>query len=60
MLEWFRNIWTAVSTVAQGMWVTLRVWLRTYRPEKKTFTEHFEYPGIAGTGCGPLPGFSSF
>lgn len=46
MLQWLRDIWDAISTVAHGMWVTLRYWLITYRPERKTFTEHFEYPEL--------------
>ena len=46
MLAWLRNIWDAVFTVIQGMWVTMRYWLITYRPERKTFTEHFEYPEL--------------
>ena len=41
---WLGNIFEAVFTVAHGMWVTLRTWIKTYRPDRKTFTEHFEYP----------------
>jgi len=43
---WFRNIKTAVVTVAEALWVTLRSWARTYDRERKTFTEHFEYPEL--------------
>ena len=46
MREWFRNIWTAVVTVMQGLKVTLRYWLKTYDPERLTFTQHFEYPEL--------------
>ena len=46
MVQWLRNIVDAVWTVCQGMWVTLRYWLITYQPERKTFTEHFEYPEL--------------
>jgi len=46
MLEWFRNVWVAITTVAEGLYVTLRYWFRTYDPERKTFTEHFEYPEL--------------
>ncbi len=42
MNEWFRNLTTAVVTVAQGMGVTLKAALRTYR--RKTYTEAYEYP----------------
>ena len=44
MLEWLRNIWLAVYTVSHGMFVTLRYWLITYKPDRGTFTEKFEYP----------------
>src|SRR5690349_20687834 len=44
MLTWFRNVWTAVSTLIQGMWVTLRTMLWTYR--RKTFTDVYEYPEV--------------
>ena len=46
MGRWLRNIWDAVYTVAYGMWVTMRYWIITYRPERRTFTEHFEYPEL--------------
>jgi len=46
LAEWFRNIATAVVTVAEAMWVTVRSWIRTYDPQRKTFTEHFEYPEL--------------
>ena len=44
MLNWLRNLWLAISTVWQGLVVTLRYWLVTYKPERGTFTEKFEYP----------------
>ena len=44
MLNWLRNIRIAVSTVAHGMWVTLHYWIITYRADRGTFTEKFEYP----------------
>lgn len=45
-LNWLRDIYVAVKTVAEGLYVTLRYWIRTYDPERKTFTEHFEYPEL--------------
>jgi NADH-quinone oxidoreductase subunit I len=42
--EWCRNIYVAVSSLLQGMWVTLRTMMMTYR--RKTFTEVFEYPEV--------------
>ena len=44
MLGWLRNVWLAVYTVGHGLWVTLRYWLVTYRPSRRTFTHRFEYP----------------
>jgi NADH-quinone oxidoreductase subunit I len=44
MIRWFKDIWDAVFTVAQGMWVTLRYWIITYEPERGTFTHKYEYP----------------
>ena len=42
MGEWFRNVWYAVKTVGQGMWVTLITMGKTY--QRKTFTQIYEYP----------------
>ena len=42
--EWCRNIYVAVSTLIQGMYVTMRTMIWTYR--RKTFTEVFEYPEV--------------
>ena len=44
MWDWLRNIWLAIYTVGHGMYVTLRYWLITYKPDRGTFTERFEYP----------------
>src|ERR1041385_896367 len=60
MGKWFRNIWDAVSTVIQGMWVTLRYWLITYRPERRTFTEHFEYPELPAPVAARYRGFHRY
>jgi NADH-quinone oxidoreductase subunit I len=46
MLQWFRNIFTAVATVLQAMWVSVRYWVRTYDPRRRTFTEQYEYPEL--------------
>ena len=42
MRDWFRNVYLAVVTVAQGLSVTARAAARTYR--RRTYTEAFEYP----------------
>ena len=44
MINWLRDIYNAVTTVAKGLMVTLRYWLSTYRQDRGTFTELFEYP----------------
>ena len=44
MLGWLRNIGMTVWTVAKTMLLTLRYWLITYRGDRGTFTEKFEYP----------------
>jgi NADH-quinone oxidoreductase subunit I len=44
MINWFSNIYYAVTTVLKGLLVTLRYWLITYRQDRGTFTELFEYP----------------
>lgn len=60
MRQWFRDIWDAVKTVAQGMGVTLRYWLKTYDPQRKTFTEHFEYPELPVPVAPRYRGFHRF
>ena len=44
MKNWFRNVFVAVWTVLHGMVVTVRYWLATYRPDRKTFTDLHLYP----------------
>jgi NADH-quinone oxidoreductase subunit I len=46
MRRWLRNVYLAVITVAQALWVCLRYWFRTYDPKRKTFTEQYEYPEL--------------
>lgn len=42
MSTWFHNVFSAIATVAQGMVVTLRTFVKTYR--RPTAAEIFEYP----------------
>ena len=44
MGKWLHDIFQVVFTVGQGMYVTLRYWLGTYKNDRGTFTEVFEYP----------------
>lgn len=46
MLRWFLNIYDAVLTVLKALWVSLRYWIRTYDPQRRTFTEHYEFPEL--------------
>ena len=57
---WLGNILEAVYTVVEGMYVSLRMALRTYRPERKTFTEHFEYPELPVPVAPRYRGFHRF
>jgi NADH-quinone oxidoreductase subunit I len=60
MREWFRNLFTAVGTVLQGMLVTLRVFGSTYDPKRRTFTEHFEYPELPAPVAARYRGFHRY
>jgi len=46
MRSWFRNIFNAVVTVAQALWVSMRYWVNTYDRDRRTFTEKYEYPEL--------------
>jgi NADH-quinone oxidoreductase subunit I len=46
MIRWLRNIFEAVSTVIQALWVSLRYWIKTYDPKRGTFTEQYEFPEL--------------
>ena len=54
------NVVETVYTVAHGMWITLRTWIKTYRPERKAFTEHFEYPELPVPVAARYRGFHRF
>ncbi len=60
MKTWFRNLWRAVSTVVDGLWVTMRVWLSTYNPARRTFTQQFEYPELPARVAARYRGFHRF
>ncbi len=46
MRNWFRNIFTAVTTTLSALWVSLRYWFRTYKPGRGAFTQQYEFPEI--------------
>ena len=44
-----RLVWehfAAVATVIQALWVTMRYWIITYNPRRRTFTEQYEFPEL--------------
>jgi len=57
---WLGNIVQAVATVGQALWVTVRYWGSTYHPNRKTFTEHFEYPELPLQVASRYRGFHRF
>ncbi len=57
---WLGNIFQAVLTVAEALWVTMRTWIATYGPSRKTFTEHFEYPELPVPVTSRYRGFHRF
>jgi NADH-quinone oxidoreductase subunit I len=57
---WLANIYLAVVTVAQALWVTIRYWVITYDPQRRTFTEHYEYPELPIRVSNRFRGFHRF
>jgi NADH-quinone oxidoreductase subunit I len=44
MGEWFRNLYLAIKTVGEGMYITLWYFFQTYK--RRAFTQQFEYPEL--------------
>jgi NADH-quinone oxidoreductase subunit I len=57
---WFGNIFRAVRTVIDAMKVTAGCWLRTYNPNRRTFTEQYEYPELPVRVAPRYRGFHRF
>lgn len=57
---WMANIYVAVVTVAKALWVTIRYWVITYDPNRRTFTEHYEYPELPTRVSNRFRGFHRF
>ena len=54
---WMGNVVEAVYTVAHGLWVTFRTWIKTYRPDAKRL------PSTSNTRSCPFrwrPGIAAF
>ncbi|MEX0791756.1 MAG: NADH-quinone oxidoreductase subunit I [Pirellulaceae bacterium] len=60
MSDWFRNLFMAVKTIADGMVITLRNWFATYDKDRKTFTEHHAYPELPARVAPRYRGFHRF
>ncbi|MEQ8210732.1 MAG: NADH-quinone oxidoreductase subunit I [Lacipirellulaceae bacterium] len=60
VFPWLGNVFEAVYTVGHGMFVTLRTAVKTYRPDRKTFTEHYEYPELPVPVAARYRGFHRF
>jgi len=60
MHQWIRNVVSAVVTIASGLRVTMRTWFATYDPQRKAFTEHFEYPELAARVAARYRGYHRF
>ena len=46
MFTWFRNVWVSVTTVLQGMYVTLNTLQKTFRRNRKSFADVYAYPEV--------------
>jgi len=57
---WIGNIVSAVVTVAKAMWVTIRYWIITYKVDRRTFTELYEYPELPVKTASRYRGFHRF
>ena len=42
--HWLGNVIGVFKTTINGLLITLRYWRKTYDPDRRTFTEHYEYP----------------
>ena len=60
MRVWFGNICTAVATVIRALWVTMRYWVITYNPRRRTFTEQYEFPELPVKVAPRYRGFHRF
>lgn len=57
---WLSNVYSAVTTVAEGMLVTLRTWLSTHQTERQTFTDAYEYPELGVPVAARYRGYHRF
>lgn len=60
MRQWFRNVFETVITVARALVVSIRYWIRTYDPKRRTFTERFEYPELPAAVAARYRGFHRY
>ncbi len=60
LLGWFRNIAVAVYTVAKALRVTARCWFSTYDRDRRTFTDHYQYPELPAQVAPRYRGFHRY
>jgi len=46
LVGWFADIAATVTSITRSMWITIRYWISTYHPKRRTFTEKYEYPEL--------------
>lgn len=60
LVGWLRNVAVAVVTVAEALRVTVRRWFSTYDPQRRAFTEHYQYPELPAKVSPRYRGFHRF
>ncbi len=60
MKQWWMNLVAGVTSVVTAMGTTFRLWWKTYDPERRTFTEHYQYPDLPVPVADRYRGFHRF
>jgi NADH-quinone oxidoreductase subunit I len=60
MKNWLHDLVSGISTVFQTLWVGLRYWLRTYHPQRGTYTQQYEYPELPAVIAPRFRGFHRY
>ncbi len=60
LIGWLRNVAGAVYSVGKTLFVTLRTWLATYHPQRRTFTHRYEYPELPAVLADRFRGFHRY
>ena len=46
MWRWSSTVVRSVVTVCHALWVSMRYWIKTYDPQRRTFTDRYQYPEL--------------